>query len=128
MSIREPSLDVGDAAQVDIAERVLGSAGHLLAASGELDIATAPVLRERLTALIDGGVRGLVVDLRPVTFMDSVALAAILHARSRMPEDGRMAIVLEAGSYTRLIFEIAGLPERLDLFEREDLAVAHVTG
>ena len=127
MSTREDHLEVADVPQVQIAERALGDAAHLLSASGELDIATVPELRERLTGLIVSGARGLVVDLRPVTFMDSVALAAILHARARMPEDGRMAIVLEAGSYTSLIFEIAGLPERLDLFEREDEAIAHVS-
>jgi anti-sigma B factor antagonist len=125
MSTRDHSLE--DAA-VEVAGRQIGPAAHLLTASGELDIATAPELRGRLTGLIDEGARGLVLDLRPVTFMDSVALAAMLHARSRLPQDGRMAIVLEAGSYTRLIFEIAGLPDRLDLFEREDEAIAHVTG
>jgi anti-sigma B factor antagonist len=125
MSTREHPLED---AEVEVVERRLGSAAHLLTASGELDIATAPKLRERLSALIDGGAHGLVLDLRPVTFMDSVALAAMLHARSRLGEDGRMGIVLEAGSYTRLIFEIAGLPERLDLFEREDEAIAYVMG
>jgi anti-sigma B factor antagonist len=125
MSTRENALD---APEVEISERELGASAHLLAVSGELDIATTPELRERLTALLDDGARGLVLDLRPVTFMDSVALAAILHARSRLAADGRMAVVLDAGSYTRLIFEIAGLPERLDLFEREDEAIAHVTG
>ena len=74
-------------------EQPLDASSYLLTASGELDIATAPLLRERLTALIEEGASGLVLDLCPVTFMDSVALAAVLHARARLGDDGRMAIV-----------------------------------
>lgn len=126
MSTRDHTL-LAELADVHLAGQPLGDAAHLLVASGELDIDTAAQFRERLTTLIDGGTHDLVVDLRPVAFMDSVALAALLQARSRLPEDGRLAVVVETGSYTRLIFEIAGLPERLDLFESPDAAIAHVT-
>jgi anti-sigma B factor antagonist len=100
--------------------------GVLLTVSGELDIATAPLLRERLSATIGGGVRRLVVDLCPVSFMDSIAVAAILHARKDLGEGGRMAVVTTAESYPRLVFEIAGLPACLDMFETTDAAIAHV--
>ena len=68
----------------EMAEERLGTTGTLLRVSGELDIATAPDLRDRLTAAIDRGATGVVVDLRDVTFMDSVAMAAILHARTQL--------------------------------------------
>jgi anti-anti-sigma factor len=100
--------------------------GVVLTVAGELDIATAPLLRERLTAAIGAGVRRLVLDLRPVSFMDSVAVAAILHARRDLGQVGRMAVVTAAESYPRLVFEIAGLPACLDLFETTDAAIAHV--
>jgi anti-sigma B factor antagonist len=100
--------------------------GALLTVSGELDIATAPLLRERLSAAIGGGVRRLVLDLCPVSFMDSVAVAAILHARRDLGEGGRMAVACAAESYPRLVFEIAGLPACLDLFETPAAAIAHV--
>jgi anti-sigma B factor antagonist len=100
--------------------------GVLLTVSGELDIATAPLLRERLTAAIAGGVRRLVLDLCPVSFMDSVAVAAILHARRDLGDGGRMAVACAAESYPRLVFEIAGLPACLDIFETPAAAIAHV--
>jgi anti-sigma B factor antagonist len=100
--------------------------GVLLTVSGELDIATAPLLRERLSAAIGGGVRRLVLDLCPVSFMDSVAVAAILHARRDLGEGGRMAVATAPESYPRLVFEIAGLPACLDLFETPGAAIAHV--
>jgi len=108
-----------------VAEEPLRPDGVLLTVSGELDIATAPELRRRLAGVIDAGARRLVIDLRPISFMDSVAMAAILHAR-KLLDGGRMAIVLEPDSYTRIVFEIAGLPRCLGLFGTREEAIAHL--
>jgi anti-anti-sigma factor len=110
----------------ELAEEPLGASATCVTVSGELDIATAPELRDRLTAAIDRGVTGLVLDLRHVTFMDSVAMAAIIHARTQLGDRGRLAVVLGPESYTELVFEIAGLPRCLDLFETRDEAVRHI--
>ena len=109
-------------------EEPIDGVGAAFTVSGELDIATAPDLRKRLTRAIERGARGLVVDLSAVSFMDSVAMAAIIHARTQLPDAGRMAIVLDEDSYPRLVFEIAGLPRCLDLFETREQALAHVAG
>jgi anti-sigma B factor antagonist len=111
----------------ELAEEPLGASGTYLTVSGELDIATAPDLRARLLAAIKRGTTSIVVDLREVTFMDSVAMAAILHARTQLGANGRLAVVLGAESYTQLVFEIAGLPRCLTLFETRDEAMDHVT-
>lgn len=113
---------------IHIADEPLEPSGVVLTVTGELDIATVPQLRERLSAAIEAGGGRMVVDLRPVSFLDSVALAAILHARKQVGDEGRMAIVVERDSYSWLVFEIAGLPRCLDLFEGRDEAVAHVAG
>jgi anti-sigma B factor antagonist len=99
-----------------VLEAPLERDGVVLTVHGELDIATAPAFRERLDAAIDAGAKRLVLDLSPVAFMDSVAIAAILHAGTRLG-DGRLAVVIPSGTYTRLVFEIAGLPRCLDVFE-----------
>jgi anti-anti-sigma factor len=49
----------------------------VIVARGELDIATAPVLRRRLLELLALPVGGLAVDLAGVTFMDSSGLDAL---------------------------------------------------
>ena len=128
MSASEQLTVVGRWDQPDdfhVAEERLEPAGVVLTVSGELDMATAPELRARLANAIEAGARRLVIDLCPVSFMDSVAMAAIIHARTQL-RDGRMAIVLPSDSYTRLVFEIAGLPRCLDLFETREEAIAHV--
>ncbi len=109
-----------------VAQEPLAPPGVLLTVSGELDIATAPELRRRLTSVIEAGARRLVIDLRPVSFMDSVAMAAIIHTRTQLANEGRIAIVLDRDSYTRIVFEIAGLPRCLDLFETREQAIAHI--
>ena len=89
-------------------------------------MATAPALRERMSAAIEGGVRRLVIDLRPLDFLDSVAVAAMLQARRRLGDAGRLAVVIDPDSYIRMVFEIAGLPQCLDVVETRDAALAVV--
>jgi anti-anti-sigma factor len=106
----------------------LDPSGLVVTVSGELDVATAPQLRARLTTAIDAGVNRLVIDLGSLDFLDSIALAVMLQARTRLGDAGRMAVVVAPDSYTRLIFEVAGMPQCIDVFETRQHAIAHVAG
>jgi anti-sigma B factor antagonist len=121
----EPSKSLTPSA-LRLTEESLEPSGVVLTVEGELDIATAPELRTRLSAAVEAGVSRLVIDLRHLSFLDSVALATLLHARRRLGEDGRLAVVVAADSYVRLIFEIAGMPQCIDIFETREQAVTHV--
>jgi anti-anti-sigma factor len=116
--------DVADS--FELTDEPLVPSGRVLTVAGELDIATAPELRAHLDAAIDGGTSRLVVDLRPLSFLDSVALATLLRARRRLGDDGMMAVVAAPDSYVRLILEVAGMPHCLDVFETREHAIAHV--
>jgi anti-sigma B factor antagonist len=109
-----------------LTEETLEPSALLLTVEGELDIATTPELRTRLNAVVDAGLSRLVIDLRPVSFLDSVAMATLLHTRKRLGESGRIAVVVAADSYVRLIFEVAGMPRCIDVFETREHAVTHV--
>jgi anti-anti-sigma factor len=125
MNATDIFIDDWDApAQFALDEATLPGGGVVMTAAGELDIATVPALRRRLDAVIDAGAKRLVLDLSAVSFMDSVAMAAILHARTRLSDGGRLAVVIPSGSYTRLVVEIAGLPRCLDLYETRADALA----
>src|SRR4029077_9176436 len=50
----------------------------VLAVRGEVDVATAPQLRERLLALADQNPVVVVADLTEVTFIDSTALGVLV--------------------------------------------------
>lgn len=102
--------------------------GLALTVSGELDMATAPELRETLATALDSGLTRIIVDLRGVTFVDSVGLAAVLHARSRLLASGRLALVVAPDSYAQLMLEIAGMPRALAIFADREAALGHVNG
>jgi anti-sigma B factor antagonist len=111
---------------IELVEETFEPGGIALTVSGELDIATAPALRDRLNTAIDAGTHRLVIDLSALTFLDSVALATIVHAKQRLPEGGRMAIAIDPSSYVMLVFESGGLPRVLDLVETREQAIEHV--
>ena len=101
--------------------------GLLLAATGELDIATAPELRGTIADAIDAGLTRLVVDLSDISFLDSVAVAVLLHVRRQLGDAGRMSVVVPPDSYAQLVFGVAGLSHCLDVFATRDAAVAHAS-
>ena|SRR5689334_24487774 len=105
------------AAAFSLAEAPLEGGGTVLTVSGELDVATAPALRERLHVLTETQPCRLVLDLQAVSFMDSTALAVFIGAKTRIGDEGRMALVIARDSYARLIVDVVGLTEVLDVVE-----------
>lgn len=59
----------------------------IVAVSGDIDISTVTRLPERLSGLADGG-QALIVDLNPVTFIDSAGLGALVGAARRAAAHG----------------------------------------
>ncbi len=59
-------------------------AGHTIAAlHGELDIASAPALREDLIGMLRNSSRTLILDLGAVTFCDAAGLAVLVGVQRR---------------------------------------------
>lgn len=118
----------GEPRGIQVEEETFDVSGLVLTVHGELDIATAPTLRDRLDTAIDAGKDRLVIDLSALSFLDSVALATILHAKQRLPEHGRMALAVDPSSYVMLVFESGGLQQVLDLADTRAAAIALVSG
>ena len=91
---------------------------------GELDVATAPSLRETLIRLVGEGSTRLVLDLEGVDFLDSTGLGTIISALKRArPHGGDLRLVSTQARITRL-FEITGLDKAVPLLPTLDAAVA----
>lgn len=91
---------------LDVAER---GSWSVLSVSGEVDVATAPRLRERLVALVGEGRTRIVVDLERVDFIDSTGLGVLVGALKRVrTNDGDLALVC-TGPRILKVFEITGL-------------------
>jgi anti-sigma B factor antagonist len=93
-----------------------------LAVSGEVDIATAPVLREALRA--HAGRSPLLIDLSAVTFMDSSGLAVLLDLHQRAGERGERVAFIAPSQPVRLLFDVTGLGDELHLFSTAAEALA----
>ena len=90
-------------------EERAGSSPPVIAVSGEIDVATAPQLRERLHGVIARGEATVVLDLFGVTFLDSTALGVLVGALKRCRELGGELHVVVADPRIVKIFEITGL-------------------
>jgi anti-sigma B factor antagonist len=86
----------------------------VLALSGELDIASSPVLEAELDR---NAVRGrlIVVDLRRLEFIDSTGLGVLVKAHEKSRDDGyRFAVVQGTGQVQRLL-RLTGLADQLPI-------------
>ena len=83
----------------------------VIAVSGEIDIDTAPELREVVAEVTDAGADRLVFDLSDVTFVDSIGLGVFVLARKKMLlRQGTVDIVASTRRVVA-IFTIAGLDD-----------------
>lgn len=81
----------------------------VLEVGGEIDVYTAPRLREKLIELVDGGVRNLVIDLERVDFLDSTGLGVLVGGLKRMrSNEGTVQLVCTQEKILK-IFRITGL-------------------
>jgi anti-sigma B factor antagonist len=91
---------------------------------GELDVATAPSLREQLIELVNDGHTQLVLDLDGIDFLDSTGLGTLIGAlRRARTQGGDLRLVCTETRVTRL-FEITGLDKAVPLLPSLDAAVA----
>ena len=97
--------------------------------TGEIDMATAPMLGRELTAAIESGDGPVVLDLSDVTFFDSSGLRVAIVAHRELGErDRRLAVVCKPEGHVRRTFALAGLSDVLDLHPSRDAALAELTG
>ncbi len=81
----------------------------VVAVSGEIDVYTAPKLREHLIDLVSGGHYQLVVDLEGVDFLDSTGLGVLVGGLKRVrAHDGSLHLVCSQDRILK-IFRITGL-------------------
>jgi anti-anti-sigma factor len=84
----------------------------IVTVAGEIDIATATPLRDRLCELAASG-RPLVADLDQVRFIDSAGLAALVGAANRAAAHGGSLHVVCARPKICQLFRLTGLDRRL---------------
>lgn len=103
---------------------------QVLAVVGELDLATAPRVRQAVVRALgaagadgDGGVHGVVLDLGAVDFIDSSGLGVIIGAQRRVRSVGRALRLVVTEPHVREVFALTGLDRIIDLSRSLDQAL-----
>jgi anti-sigma B factor antagonist len=89
---------------------------NIVTISGDMDIASVPVLREQLLGLLRPHASRVVIDLSEVTFCDASGLAMLVGASRRA---GQLGGVLRLAAPTPLVatvLRLTGLDSRFEVF------------
>jgi len=84
---------------------------------GEVDVATAPQMRDILYSLLADGHHTLTIDLAPMTFIDSTGLGVLVGVLKRAREAGGNVILKSPRRSVRKVLEISGLSKIVDIVD-----------
>jgi anti-sigma B factor antagonist len=81
--------------------------------SGELDIATAPELEQKLRELPPDGVTQLMLDLRRLAFIDSTGLRVVLGLANGLAPPGARVVIVRGPEAVQRVFALTGADREL---------------
>ena len=106
---------------LDVSER---DGVTIVAARGELDMATAPRLRDLTIARLTAGDQAIVLDLSEVEFLDSTGLGTLVAILKRTRSlEARMALVITQPRVMK-VFELTALTSAFAIYDSIDAALA----
>lgn len=95
----------------------------IVAVGGEIDVYTAPRLRDRITELVSAGNYNLVVDMEQVEFLDSTGLGVLVGGLKKVrAHDGSMELICNQDRLLK-IFRITGLAKVFTIHSSEAAAL-----
>ena len=96
----------------------------VVSVGGEIDVYTAPKLRDQLAELVAAGHYHLLIDMEQVEFLDSTGLGVLVGGLKKVrAHEGSMEIVCQQPRLLK-IFRITGLAKVFTIHESEDAALA----
>lgn len=93
---------------------------------GEVDVYTAPQLKQQIINMLDGGVYHVIVNLTNVEYLDSTALGVLIGGLKRLRERNGTLDLVCPNARIRRIFEITGLDKIFDIYSAEQEATQKV--
>jgi len=115
--------ELEDAVDLSLSTRSVGD-HTVVVVGGEIDVYTAPKLREQLIDLVSAGSYHIVVDMENVEFLDSTGLGVLVGGLKRVrAHDGSLRLVCTQERILK-IFRITGLTKVFPIHASVDEAVA----
>ncbi len=101
---------------------------RVLSLRGEIDVYTAPRLRQAIVDQVEQGLTHLIVDMTAVECLDSTGLGVLVEGLKRVrSRDGIMSLVAIHEKILK-IFDITGLNKAFPMYRTVDEALAHPSG
>ena len=95
----------------------------IVAVGGEIDVYTAPKLRDRISELVAAGNYDLVIDMEGVDFLDSTGLGVLVGGLKKVrAHDGSMELICNQDRLLK-IFRITGLAKVFTIHASEAAAL-----
>ncbi|MAS55272.1 anti-sigma factor antagonist [Nocardioides sp.] len=96
----------------------------IVAVGGEIDVYTAPKLRDKITELVAAGTYDLVIDMEAVEFLDSTGLGVLVGGLKKVrAHDGSLHLICNQDRLLK-IFRITGLAKVFVIHETAEAALA----
>jgi anti-sigma B factor antagonist len=103
-----------------------GTGATVLTLTGEVDMLTAPVLRQGIDEQFSADLAPIIVDLSRVEFFGSTALDVMVKTQQRASAEGRDFLLVAGTRVVRRPLEVTGLDAVLSVYDDLDLALEAV--
>ena len=95
----------------------------IVAVGGEIDVYTAPKLRDQITELVSNGSYNIVIDLEAVEFLDSTGLGVLVGGLKKVrAPDGSLELICSQERLLK-IFRITGLAKVFVIHDSADPSI-----
>ncbi|GAA4122292.1 anti-sigma factor antagonist BldG [Nocardioides fonticola] len=96
----------------------------IVSVGGEIDVYTAPKLRDKITELVGAGVYDLIIDMEAVEFLDSTGLGVLVGGLKKVrANQGSLQLVCTQDRLLK-IFRITGLAKVFVIHDSVEAALA----
>jgi anti-sigma B factor antagonist len=110
---------------MDLPSRELDESGRLklVELRGEMDALLAASVEKGIESVIEGGCRGLVLDMSGVEYIDSSGIRVLLATYKRLVKLGGKMNILNPSARVVTILELAALTDILKIVKTQEEAV-----
>jgi anti-anti-sigma factor len=98
-------------------ERVDDTVQVHLKLRGDLDLYTSPEFDDALVTVEGEKWPTIVLDMRELNFLDSMALRLVMRTQARAEQDGRRVVIVRGPEFLDRVLELSGLAGHLEIVD-----------
>lgn len=88
---------------------------HIVKLRGEIDVFTAPTLREKLIPLTEGTGNDIKIDLEEISYLDSTGLGAFIQAYKSSKQHNSELEIIHVKERVFRLFQVTGLNDIMEV-------------